>query len=245
MMMKNVKLHIGCSSFATPTWKTLFYPEDLPKKNWFDFYCRNFNTYEFNGSFYKFPTSETFAPWYDRTPEDFKFSIKAPRIITHLKRMNNSQREIEDFYIACREGLKDKLSCILWQFPPSFHFNREKLSMIIESLNPDFHNVIEFRHETWWQEEVLIELEQHNLTFCNVNFPDLPTDIYGTHPFGYVRMHGNPELFHSQYTKEEIEKLYDELNSQDFSEVFVYFNNTATTAGIINALSLKEIYTQN
>lgn len=240
--MNNNRLHIGCSSFATASWKNLFYPENLPKKKWFEFYCQHFNTYEFSGSFYKFPTVENLLQWHDKTPEAFQFSIKVPRIITHTKKLENAETEIEDFYQICNEGLKNKLACILWQFPPSFDFSLEKLELIINSVNPNFKNVIEFRHESWWQAEIMNELSQNNLIFCIVNFPNLPYEIIKTNSIGYVRMHGNPELFYSQYTEEEIENLYSKLNSEEFEEVYIYFNNTASTAGIINALQFKEIH---
>lgn len=240
--MEKTKLHIGCSSYSTVSWKNLFYPEDLAKKNWFEFYSQHFKTYEFNGSFYKFPTSENLLQWHDKTPEDFQFSIKAPKIITHTKKMKNSEKEIEDFYQVCEKGLKKKLACILWQFPPSFDFSIEKLEMIIHSVNPGFKNVIEFRHVSWWKSEVINELSQNNIIFCSVNYPRLPDEIFQTASTGYVRMHGNPELFHTQYTKEKIETIYSEINSETFDEAYVYFNNTASTAGIINALQLKEIY---
>jgi len=226
----------------TPSWRTLFYPEDLPKRKWFEFYCLYFNTYEFNSSFYRFPTTENLLQWYEKVPEDFEFSIKVPRIITHIKKMENCETDVAKFYQVCKEGLKDKLGCILWQFPPSYDFSGKKLESIIRITSPDFKNVIEFRHESWWRAEVENDLSHNNLIFCNVNYPKLPTTIVQTMLTGYVRMHGNPQLFHSQYTKQEIESLYKKLIIQPFEEVYVYFNNTASTAGIINALQLKEIH---
>lgn len=239
--MKAEKLHIGCSAYANPLWKTVFYPEDLPKKDWFEFYCRHFSTYEFNSSFYKFPTAENLLKWYDRTPGDFKFSIKMPKTMTHIKRLKNCEEDIAKFYAVCKEGLKDKLGCILWQFPPGFDFDREKLESIIHAVDHNFNNAIEFRNESWWRAEVEKEFDDNDLIFCNVNYPGLPAGILRTSPVGYVRMHGNPELFYSQYTKEEIETLYKKITSGSFKEIYVYFNNTASTAGIVNALEFREL----
>lgn len=152
--MKKSNIHIGCSSYATPSWKTLFYPDDLPKKKWFDYYAEHFNTYELNSTFYRFPTVQSLQSWYDKVDDDFKFSIKVPKIITHLKRLQNCDKEIEDFYLITKEGLRNKLACILWQLPPSFSFSPARLESVIRVMNPTFKNVVEFRHETWWRDDV-------------------------------------------------------------------------------------------
>lgn len=242
--MKKDKLYIGCSSYATPSWQTLFYPEELPKRKWFDYYCQHFNTYEFNSTFYRFPAIKNLLPWYDRTPDDFKFSIKIPKIITHIKKLKDCEEEIAEFYLVSSEGFKNKLACILWQLPPSFNFSPERLKLIIGAIDPNFKNVVEFRHGSWWRADVIKELRENNITFCNVNYPKLPTSIQQTTSIGYVRMHGNPELFYSEYTKEEIAALYQEVSSQGFKEAYIYFNNTASTAAIINALQFTKIHNE-
>ncbi|TYR38390.1 DUF72 domain-containing protein [Sphingobacterium phlebotomi] len=239
--MKKNKLYIGCSSYATQSWKTLFYPDDLPKKEWFNYYSKHFNTYEFNGSFYKFPTVQNLLAWHDKVPVDFKFSLKVPRIITHIRRLEQCDEEIEEFYRVSQEGLKNKLACILWQLPPSFSYNEDRLKSVLRAMNADFKNVVEFRHKSWWRQDVIKILHENNITFCNVNYPKLPTSIQQTTSIGYVRMHGNPELFYSEYTKDEVETLYHEVDTVGFKEIYIYFNNTASTAAIINAVQLKEI----
>ncbi|HWK57385.1 MAG TPA: DUF72 domain-containing protein [Parapedobacter sp.] len=239
--MKRDKLYIGCSSYATSSWKNLFYPNELPKKKWFDYYSKHFNTYEFNGTFYRFPTVQNLLSWSGSVPDDFRFSVKVPKIITHIKRLEGCKREIEEFYLISKEGFKDKLACILWQLPPSFSFNDDRLTSVVHAMDPNFKNVVEFRHESWWCDDVITKLSENNVTFCNVNYPYLPTAIQQTTSIGYIRMHGNPQLFHSAYTEEEVETLYHQVNQVGFKEVFIYFNNTASTAAIINALQLKAI----
>jgi len=238
--MEKEKLYIGCSSFNTPSWRTLFYPEDLTKKDWFDFYSKQFKTYEFNGSFYKFPETENLLKWHDKTPDDFKFSVKIPKIITHIRKLNDCEKEISDFYSVVKNGFKTKLACVLWQFPPKFEFSEENLDFIINSVKPGFKNTVEFRNISWWRKDVRDEFRKNDITFCNVSYPSLPDEIVKTTSTGYVRMHGIPKLFHSEYTDKEIKKLYDEISGLDFDEIYVYFNNTATTAGIINALQFRE-----
>lgn len=137
--------------------------------------------------------------------------------------------------------MREKLGCILFQLPPSFHYTPDRLSQIVDSLNPDFKNVIEFRNATWWTEEVYAILAESNITFCSVNYPNLPTETIQTNEIGYLRFHGNPKLFYSSYKDEELEQTADFLFfNHKFKKIFVYFNNTASTAGILNALTLKK-----
>lgn len=232
---------IGCSSHATPSWQPLFYPEGLPKKQWFEFYCKHFNTYEINATFYRFPTVKSLQSWYEKAPDKFKFSVKAPKIITHIKRLVDCNEELEKFYYVSREGLKEKLACVLFQLPPSFTYSPERLEAIITSVNNEFSNVVEFRHQSWWRQDVIETLSNNDIMFCSVNYPKLPTSVIKTAQTGYVRMHGNPKLFYSEYTQEDIKALFKDISDQNFETVYLYFNNTASTAGIINALQAQKL----
>jgi len=238
--MKQREIFTGCSSYYNRKWIGIFYPDDVPSKEWFAYYCEHFNTYEMNATFYKFPTSKSLHAWYKRSPEGFVFSVKAPKIITHIKKFVDCEREINDFYMACREGVEDKLGCVLFQLPPSFQYSTQRLDLIINNLDPDFKNVIEFRNESWWLQEVYDVFIKNNLVFCSVNYPKLPTTIIETASTGYVRLHGNPKLFYSEYSSGELNKIYDKIyRANKLKEVFIYFNNTASTAGILNALTFK------
>src|SRR3954467_9864361 len=110
---------VGCSGFSYKGWKGKFYPEGLAQRKWFEFYCERFNTVELNVTFYRFPELKNLKGWYERSPRDFKFTIKAPRIITHFKKFANAQDEIVRFYDVAGEGMADKLGSILFQLPPS------------------------------------------------------------------------------------------------------------------------------
>ncbi|HEU4496869.1 MAG TPA: DUF72 domain-containing protein, partial [Flavobacterium sp.] len=148
--MKNIKIHIGCSSFNTKEWSPIFYPENLPRSRWFGFYASHFNTYELNSTFYKFPTLKSLQNWHAKIPDGFIFSVKAPKIITHLKKFAECETEIGSFYKLCSEGLGEKLGAILFQLPPSFNFTSERLDMITRQLDQNYKNVVEFRNESWW-----------------------------------------------------------------------------------------------
>src|SRR5690606_23906912 len=174
-------------------WKSVFYPDDLPKKDWFQFYCKHFSTYEFNGSFYRFPTVESLDKWYDKTPDDFSFSIKIPKVITHTKKLVDCEKEVSDFYEIVSKGLKEKLACVLWQFPPSFLYSELNLAKLIKLLNSDFKNVVEFRHKSWWNKNAVETLQQTGVIFCNPSYPGLDVDLIDGGKIGYFRMHGVPK----------------------------------------------------
>ncbi len=239
--MKKGDLIIGCSSYNTASWKGLFYPENIPKSKWFQYYCEHFNTYELNSTFYKFPTVKTLQNWYNKAPEGFLFSAKAYKGITHYKRFKDCRQEIADLYAVLREGLAEKLACVLFQLPPSFSYSEERLALITGSLDRSFKNVVELRNESWWRQDVYDALAGAGITFCSVNYPKLPTEVIATTSTGYVRMHGNPRLFYSEYSEEDLRDLHKEILSKDFSQAFIYFNNTASEAAIENAVYFKEL----
>ncbi|WP_264565111.1 DUF72 domain-containing protein [Flavobacterium sp. N3904] len=239
-MKKN--LYIGCSSFYNSYWKKIFYPEGIPASKWFEYYCTHFKTYEMNGTFYKSPTLKTMENWRQKAPDDFLFSVKAPKEITHTKMFVDCESLIKDFYAICSNGLKDKLGCVLFQFPPSFHYSYEKLLFIISQLDLKFYNVIEFRHQSWWISEVWDELYKNNITFCSVSHPKLPKTIFTEFPVIYIRLHGRPKMFYSDYSTEELSNINNTIvQSKKGQTAFVYFNNTASSAGILNALEMKKI----
>jgi uncharacterized protein YecE (DUF72 family) len=236
------KIIIGCSGYYNKQWKGLFYPEDLPTSQWFAYYCDHFSTYEINATFYRFPTVKGMQGWYKKAPEGFTYAVKAPKQITHIKRFDDCTEEIAKFYNSCKEGLAEKLGCILFQLPPSFSYSQERLQLITASLSAEFKNVVEFRNESWWRPDVYTALAEAGITFCSVNYPKLPTNVIATTASGYVRLHGNPRLFYSEYSKQELQDLYnDSAKQHNLTEVYIYFNNTASSAAISNALQFEEI----
>jgi uncharacterized protein YecE (DUF72 family) len=237
--MKNPELHIGCSSYNNSYWKGIFYPEDLARSEWFDYYCEQFGTYEINASFYRFPTVKSLQSQYQKTPEDFVFAVKAPKLITHLKQFTDCHQEADEFYSNCHKGLGKKLGCVLFQLPPSIEYTAYRLALVLSYMNADFCNVIEFRNESWWRREVYEALIDKGVIFCNVSYPKLPTTLVETGKTGYFRMHGVPKLFKSAYPEEELRQLKEAINLTNWQDTFVYFNNTASQAGVLDAMRLK------
>ena len=241
--MQQIKWHIGCSGFSYKEWKEEFYPKGLAQSKWFAFYAEHFNTLELNVTFYRFPTLKSLQGWYDKAPAGFSFSAKVPRSITHYKRFIETKKMMEDFYGTLRDGLNEKLSCVLFQLPPSLVYNEEKLENIINHVDPSFQNVFEFRHESWWREDVKQTLAKNNISFCGVSFPKITLDDAVVNvPLCYYRFHGVPVLFHSEYKPSFVKKIFKQVNSSEkVREAFIYFNNTASLAALHNAKYFQQL----
>lgn len=231
-----VNWHIGCSGFHYKHWKGKFYPEDIPQRRWFQFYCEHFKTLELNVTFYRFPRPGAMQQWYDASPPDFRFSVKAPRTITHYRQFINAQRQIADFYGLINNGLKEKLGPVLFQMPPRFTFKEERLERIVRSLDPGFNNVIELRDPSWWQQDVFEELGKHRISFCGQSHPDLPDDIVQNTASVYYRFHGVPHLYSSPYSKAFLKKVVDSIkHHHKTKEAWLYFNNDIDVSAVRNA----------
>ncbi|MBD3582716.1 DUF72 domain-containing protein [Flavobacterium sp. D33] len=233
------KLLIGTSAFYNGKWKGIFYPETLASKEWFAFYCAHFNTFEINATFYKFPTLKTMQGWNSKSPEGFTYAVKAPKLITHIKRFENCSEEIRQFYEVCQAGLQEKLGALLFQLPPSFSYSEQRLELILSNLDPALPNVVEFRHKSWWRDDVSDALEKNNTAFCTPSYPGLPDDVIITRDIAYIRLHGTPKLFYSSYAKDDLMRFLAQAATA--KTVFIYFNNTASAAGIENALLVKSL----
>ncbi|HEY3429306.1 MAG TPA: DUF72 domain-containing protein [Cyclobacteriaceae bacterium] len=233
-----MKYQIGCSGYYYPQWKDKFYPSGLQPKNWLEHYSSIFNSVELNGTFYRTPTVTSLQKHVDLTPEDFTFSVKMNRSITHIQRLKE-KGSIHDFQELILNGLGKKLSHFLFQMPPSFHFNEQNLKRVTDHIPHTSQNVIEFRHVSWWNQETEQALKDAHLIFCNVDFPGLKTHFIHTKDF-YLRLHGNPELFISSYTTEQLKAFYQQI-PEECKSCSVYFNNTMYEAGYKNALEFMEI----
>lgn len=230
----------GTSGWSYSDWRGRFYPEDLSQKDWLSFYSQHFNTVEINMTFYRFPKPETLAGWMDKVPEEFKFTLKANRQITHLKRIKGVKSEVRYFYILA-DNLRERLGCILFQLPPSLTLDMELLEEFLSSLSSDYKNVIEFRHETWYTEEVYDLLKSHNVIFCTVSSAKVPKTVVETAETCYFRFHGLTGGYRHNYSEEELEYWTEAIKETDARECFIYFNNDYHAHAVANCKSLREL----
>jgi uncharacterized protein YecE (DUF72 family) len=234
------KYHIGCSGYYYAHWKSRFYPKGMPAKEWLAFYSTKFGTVELNGTFYRIPKVSVLKNYAAITPADFKFSVKINKQITHFLQLNESQESIKEFIDTMKEGLGDKLSCFLFQLPPSFKYNEENLERVLKEVPHDRYSVVEFRHKSWWNDEVKNAFIKAKLTFCNVDYPGFTTPTIITSDLFYFRFHGHTELFKSTYSKIQLKNFYDTFPSHA-KDYYIYFNNTFYEGAYTNALELEKI----
>ena len=232
--------HIGCSGFHYKEWKEFFYPKGLAQSKWFVHYSQQFDTVELNSTFYRFPRIAPLETWYNKSPEHFLFSVKAPRLITHYKKFTDCKRLLDDFYGAISAGLKEKLGPVLFQLPPNMPYTDDKLELIMESMENGFLNVVECRHSSWWTKKVFTAFRKNSVVFCSISYPNLPDDVITTNDTIYYRFHGIPKLYYSAYEETFLKKIIDSISRSNAKTVFVYFNNTAEEGAICNSGYIKK-----
>ena len=222
-------LRIGCSGFLYDHWRKNFYPEDLSKNYWLEYYSKHFSTVELNVTFYKLPDRETFSKWYLSTTEGFVFSLKGSRFITHIKKLKDCAEPVEAFFSRALL-LKEKLGVILWQFPPSLTLDLERLEDFIELLEPyEMKNTFEFRNKTWINKKVVDLLKKKNVALCMADWPDFLDKLPLTANFVYIRRHGQEGSYATEYSKELLNKDAKRIKVylRQKKDVFIYFNNDA------------------
>ena len=233
---------VGCSGFHYKHWIDVFYPKDLPKRKWFEYYTRFFNTLELNVTFYRFPRLPALEMWYNNAPAEFRFCVKVPKAITHFKQFNDTQRMVGDFYGTTIEGLKDKLGCVLFQLPPRTKYTEEKLEKILQNIDPAFSNVLEFRNESWWNAEVYNKLAANKIAFCGMSHPQYPDEVIANTSTIYYRFHGVPELYKSPYTIYKLKKFAAEIKAAGaLKETYLYFNNDIDGSAVHNAIQMRKL----
>ena len=239
--MTENRYFLGCSGWYYNDWEGRFYPEKLSKSKWLEYYSRYFNTIEVNNTFYRFPTEKTVKGWYNRTPDKFLITLKANQLITHRKRFKNTESAINRFY-RLAEILENKLSCILFQFPPQKSKDIDFLKNALHQLDSSKSNVIEFRHLSWFDDEIYELLKEFNVGFCSISSSDLPEEIITTSDITYVRFHGKgPDRYRYSYSQKELEKWGKNIKKLDSKKSFCYFNNDYNANAPKNCLALKEI----
>lgn len=222
-------LRIGCSGFLYDDWRGNFYPENLSRTHWLEYYCTKFLTVELNVTFYRLPERETFAKWYSSTPEGFIFSLKGSRFVTHVKKLKDCAEPIEALFSRA-SVLKEKLGVILWQLPPSFEMDLERLKHFLETIRPyQARNTFEFRNKTWINKKVIDLLEKEDATLCMADWPEFLDELPLTADFVYIRRHGEGGSYATSYSTESLTKDVKRIRAylRQKKGIFIYFNNDA------------------
>ena len=236
-----VKFNIGCSGWFYWRWRGEFYPETLPTSDWFAHYASQFDTVELNAPFYSWPTEATVKGWLKQAQDKrFVFTVKVCELITHIKRFKGSKTLIKDFgYIA--DLLGPKMGCFLFQLPPSVRFSAARLRTILGQLDHDRRNVVEFRHASWWNEEVYAAFRETGTIFCSCSAPRLPDQLIKTADDVYLRFHGIRQWYRHDYSVEELTIWADRIRQSGAKSVWAYFNNDYDAHAIKNAHLLASL----
>lgn len=231
---------VGTSGWHYAHWRGKFYPEDLPARQWLSFYSQHFSTVELNSTFYRQPLEKTIISWRDAVSPGFKFAVKASRYITHIKRLRDADESIAKFMTRI-QLLDDKLGPLLYQLPPGLKRDDARLESFLALLPGDTEHVIEFRHESWLEEDVYTIMRRHHAAFCIYDMPAFRTPIAVTADFAYVRFHDKVQLYGGRYSDEELSWWTREIKTLKAERVYAYFNNDADGFAIENALTLKHM----
>ena len=233
-------VYIGTSGWVYPHWIDNFYPADLPQNKWLSFYAQYFPTVEINATFYHQMRSKTFANWQKQVGKNFVFSVKVSRFITHILRLKNLGRDGVAYFESVNKLLNKPL--FLFQLPPSFKKNKERLEFFL-SLLPKGRFAFEFRHPSWFANEIYGILSKHNISLVIADSPSFPKVEEVTADFVYLRFHGSGSLYSSCYTENELENWSKKINKwvKEGKEVYAYFNNDVSGFAIKNAQTLRKI----
>jgi len=222
------QLHIGTSGWQHDAFSGRFYPADLAQSDRLSFYADTFDSVEVNNTFYQSPDEETLHSWREQTPDDFTFVVKANQYITHFKKLKDPEEPIQNLYRNV-EPLGDALGPILFQCPPNWHQNLERLHNFLAVLDDEHRHVFEFRDPTWLNEGTTEALAAHDAAFCIYDYGDRSTLRTVTTDFVYVRLHGAGEAYRGRYADDVLDEWADAVAEwrAEGRDVYVYFNNTA------------------
>jgi len=214
-----MKLHVGTSGYSYKEWKGNFYPEDLPAKEMLSYYSRRLPAVEINNTFYRLPQPSMIENWKQQVPARFRFSIKATQRITHIKRLKNVAEETK-YLLETAALLEQRLGVVLFQLPPNSKKDTERLRDFLALLPDDTRAAFEFRHETWFDEEVFDLLRRKNSALVISDTDDKPlTEIISTATWGYLR------LRKTNYDESDLVEWMKRVMSQKWKDAFIFFKH--------------------
>jgi uncharacterized protein YecE (DUF72 family) len=242
-----VAVHIGTSGWSYDHWDGVLYPPGTRPADRLAHYVQRFSTVELNASFYRWPRTATFAGWQRRLPPGFQLSVKAPRGLTHARKLYAPEVWVERL-VSCWHELGDKRAVLLVQLHPAHERDDARLDWFL-GLLPDWIRVaVEFRHPSWHDEQVFALLERHAAAYCVMSGAQLPCVLRATAPFVYVRMHGpdREHLYAGSYPGADLRWWADRLQewSDAGRDVFVYFNNDGYGHAVRNADELRGLVSE-
>jgi len=224
-------VHVGTSGYNYPAWRGAFYPARLAARAMLPFYAERFETVEINASFYRMPTPKAIGGWFDATPAAFVFALKVPRRITHIGRLVNVDDSLR-FFCETARGLGPKLGPLLFQLPPTFRKDIGRLAGIISLVPADLHVAFEFRHPTWFCDEVYALLRGRDAALCIVDAEEGSTPDVATASWGYVRLRDRA------YTDAELDEWAAGLARSAWRDAFAYLKHEDTGLGPLLATRL-------
>ena len=240
--MTGAAVHIGTSGWHYRHWLGPFYPEGMGPSSFLDFYCRHFRTVEINNSFYRLPEEDTMKAWQRQTQEGFIFSIKASRYLTHMKKLKDPAEPLEIF-LGRASLLCEKLGPVLFQLPPRWRCNIERLRKFLALLPADSRSAFEFRDQSWFRPEVYDALRKAGAAFCIYDLAGRLSPREVTADFVYIRLHGPGAAYSGRYDTAALANWAGAIASwQDRGkEVFCYFDNDQGGFAVANALELIKL----
>lgn len=219
-----MKLYVGTSGFSYPKWKGHFYPDKLKNAEMLTYYGSQLPAVEINNTFYRLPKKEAMQAWASLVPEHFRFSVKASRRITHFKRLKEAEEPL-GFMLDSAAELKDRLGVVLFQLPPNFRRDDERLAAFLGALPKATPAAFEFRHDSWLEDDVYALLREHNAALVVADTDDKPATLTATADFGYLRLRG------TEYDKQALKKWVKEVQATDWRHAFVFFKHEDEGAG--------------
>ncbi len=238
------KYFIGTSGWVYQHWRGLFYPEQLPAKDFLRFYSAEFRSAEINNSFYRLPTAQAYQHWAENTPDDFVFAVKASRFLTHMKKLKDPLEPWTNVLNRSAE-LGSRLGPILLQFPERWQKNLARLEEFFEMAAAQTQRprvAIEFRHASWFDQSTFKLLEKWGVALCIADSDRFIREDRLTADFTYYRYHGRGQLYATSYSKNFLEKEAATLSSllKQNIDVYAYFNNDGNAHAIKNARTLEQ-----
>jgi len=237
------EVFVGTSGWTYKDWRESFYPLHVSKKAWLHWYATQFTTTEINGSFYRTPSLEAVKAWWQQTPDNFVFAWKASKFITHWKRLSDKCRSSLALMETRLKVLGSKLGPVLFQLPPRFQADREKLAGFLQLLNQRRKYAFEFRHESWYEPAILDLLRDFGAALCISDHHDAPAPWMLTAPHVYIRGHGPTGRYKDRYPVKTLRLWARTVRSwqRERRNIFCYFDNDQKTAAPQDAVKLTQL----